>query len=154
MLLEKLLDKMYHARAQVFQPVKGEEIRSVRMFLARNKLPPLPSDYIAFLALTDGLIWNGLRFFGAMSHERTKQNYTFPSLSEVNMDFAERHRSQSLLIIGEKDEDYIVYHAQEKNYQLMDRIDLMTDLSLPRFFDVLYLFGEDLIKQDALREVR
>ena len=70
------------------------------------------------------------------------------------MDFAERHRSQSLLIIGEKDEDYIVYHAQEKNYQLMDRIDLMTDLSLPRFFDVLYLFGEDLIKQDALREVR
>ncbi len=154
MLLEKLLDKMYQARAQVFKPVKSDKIRLLRMSLARDKFPPLPSDYIAFLALTDGLIWNGLRFFGVDSHERTQQNYAFPSLLEVNTDFVGRHRSQGLLIVGEKDEDYIVYNAQEKNYQLMDRIDLMADLSLPRFFDVLYLFGEDLVKQDALREGR
>lgn len=154
MLLEKLLDKMYRARAQVFSPAKEEEIRLLRMTLARNKLPPLPSDYMTFLALTDGLIWNGLRFYGVASHERTEQNYAFPSLLEVNTDFAERQRSQGLLLVGEKDEDYIVYNAREKNYQLMDRMDLMADLALPRFFDVLYLFTEDLVKSDSVKELR
>ena len=154
MLLEKLLDKMYRARAQVFPPAKEEEIRLLRMTLARNKLPPLPSDYMTFLALTDGLIWNGLRFYGVASHERTEQNYAFPSLLEVNTDFAERQRSQGFLLVGEKDEDYIVYNAREKNYQLMDRMDLMADLALPRFFDVLYLFTEDLVKSDSVKELR
>ena len=64
------------------------------------------------------------------------------------MDYLSRRRRQNFLVLGEVDEDLIVYEPKEKTYQLVDKMDLQAELNLPRFFDVVYLFSEDLVKEN------
>lgn len=149
MLLKRLLSKIYRVGAVMFQPAKEDDIRLLRLTLGRHKLPTLPMDYIQFLNLTDGMLWNGMQFYGVHSHKRDNLGYTFPSLLEVNMDYLARKRCQNFLVLGEVDEDLIVYAPKEKTYQLVDKMDLQAELNLPRFFDVVYLFSEDLVKENT-----
>lgn len=149
MLLTKMLDTLYKAKACVFKPVPEKELIELRMNMAKKGLPPIPAEYIQFLTLTDGLIYNGLLFFGVREHDREASVYTYPSLLSVNEDFQSCNRRKDILIIGEKDEDLIVYRTKEKVYQIMDKMDLIGDLILPRFFDVLFFLNQELIeKQD------
>ncbi len=145
LLLTKLLDKLYKAKARVFKPVSEDDLRILRMTMAKDKMLPIPSDYLQFLKLTDGLMYNGLRFWGAKDHEREQNGYTYPSLLSVNKDFLMRNRRNDILIIGEKDEDLLIYSPAEKVYQIMDKTDLIPDLNLPRFFDVIYFFSQELL---------
>ena len=149
MLLKRLLSKIYRVGAVMFPPAKEDDIRLLRLTLARHKLPTLPMDYVQFLNLTDGLLWNGMQFYGVQAHNRDNLGYTLPGLLEVNMDYASRKRRQDFLVLGEVDEDLIVYAPKEKTYQLVDKMDLLAELNLPRFFDVVYLFSEDLVKEDV-----
>ena len=153
LLLKKLLDKLYKANARVFKPVPEADLRALRMKMARDKMPALPADYIQFLTLTDGLMYNGLRFWGVKDHEREKQGYTYPCLLSVNEDFYARNRRQDILLIGEKDEDLLVYSPSEKVYQIMDKMLLMPDLNLPRFFDVIYFFSQTMLDDSKLPEL-
>lgn len=143
-MLTKMLDNLYKANARVFKPVSETDLRALRMKMAKEKMPALPSDYLQFLTLTDGLMYNGLRFFGAKDHEREMLSYTYPSLFTVNQDFYQRNRRKDFLIIGEKDEDLLVYLPKQKMYQLVDKMDLVGDLNLPRFFDVMFFFTQEL----------
>ena len=150
-LLNKMLDKLYKANARIFKPVSELNLRSLRMEMAKKKLPSIPSDYIQFLTLTDGLVYNGLRFFGVKEHDR--ETYTYPNILSINEDFQNRNRRKDVLIVGEKDEDFIIYHPKEKVYLLMDKMDLIGDLNLPRFFDVIFFFTQELIEtQDSTKE--
>ena len=149
MLLTKMLDTLYKAKACVFRPVPEKDLIELRMTMAKKGLPSIPAEYIQFLTLTDGLIYNGLLFFGVREHDREASVYTYPSLLSVNEDFQSCNRRKDILIIGEKDEDLIVYRIKEKVYQIMDKMDLIGDLILPRFFDVLFFLNQELIeKQD------
>ena len=138
----QILTKLSQKTALTFPPTKQDKMAKLRMNMVRNKLPPLPADYIKFLQQTDGLSWNGIRFFGVEEHDRPQRSYTFPSLLKVNLDFAKRNRPVSYLILGDKDEDLIVYDERQDVYCLVDKMDLLPDLSLPRFFDVLYLLTQ------------
>ncbi len=150
-LLKKLLKKIYRVGAVMFHPAKEEDIRLLRVTLGRRKLPNLPADYAQFLTLTDGMLWNGMQVYGVYSHKRDSLGYTLPSLLEVNMDYLERKRGKNFLVLGNVEEDLIVYNSKEKTYQLVDKIDLQTELSLPRFFDLIYLFSEAIV-QAKIRE--
>ena len=153
-MLTKMLDKLYNAHARMFKPVSQAELRSLRMAMAKEKMPPLPADYLQFLSLTDGLMYNGLRFFGVKKHDRENLSYTYPDLLSVNQDFYSRNRRQDVLILGEKDEDLLVFNPKKKTYLLMDKMDLIGDLNLPRFFDLLYFFSQDLSNEEEQKNVK
>lgn len=142
-----ILEKLKKAGAVVIPPAKEEMINPFRMTLARNKIPMPAPDYFKFLSLCDGLTYNGLKLYGIETHRREEKNYTFPSLLEVNVDFMGRNRTKDFIILGEQDEDLFVYHSKEKNYQIVDRMDLITELNLPRFFDLVYLLSEDILNE-------
>ena len=146
MLLTKMLDRLYKANACVFKPLPEKDLIDLRMTMAKKGLPPIPADYLQFLNLTDGLIYNGLLFFGIKEHDREASVYTYPSILSINEDFQKRNRRKDVLIVGEKDEDFIIYRPKEKMYQLMDRFDMIGDLNLPRFLDVVYFFNQELIE--------
>jgi len=150
LLMKKLLNKLYQNQAQIFKPTPEKDLQSLRIQMAKEKMLPLPSDYIQFLSLTDGLMFNGLRFFGVTAHEREKANYSYPSLFDVNKDFYARNRRKDVLIIGEKDEDLLIYSPKTKTYQIMDKMDLIADLELPRFFDLVYFFVQKIMDSDTL----
>ena len=120
--------------------------------MAKEKMPPLPTDYLQFLSLTDGLMYNGLRFFGATDHDRGLLAYTYPSLFKVNQGFRQLKRRQDVLILGENDEDWLVYSPKMKTYQLMDKMDLIGDLTLPRFFDLIYFFSQELLNEESPKD--
>ena len=148
-VLETLLAQ-FKNKGAVFLPPAGEQIISpFRMTLARNKIPQPAPDYFKFLSFTDGLIFNGLKIFGTQTHQRDEKNYNFPSLLEINMNFLERNRSHDFVILGEVNEDLIIYHIKEKNYQLIDKTDLVQEISFPRFYDILYSFLEEFLKGNA-----
>lgn len=149
LLMKKLLNKLYQNQAQIFKPSAEKDLQALRFQMAKDKMIPLPADYIQFLMLTDGLIYNGLRFFGVTSHEREKANYSYPSLLEINKDFYSRHRRNDVLIVGEKDEDLLIYSPKMKTYQIMDKMDLIADLELPRFFDLIYFFVQKVMDADV-----
>ncbi|MBE6450043.1 MAG: SMI1/KNR4 family protein [Alphaproteobacteria bacterium] len=151
-MLTSLLDKLYKAQARMFKPVSEKDLRALRMSMAKEKMPALPSDYLQFLGLTDGLMYNGLRFFGAIEHDRGLLAYTYPDLLSINRDFRQLNRRQDILILGEKDEDWLVYSPKMKTYQLMDKMDLIGDLNLPRFFDLIYFFSQELLNADDKNE--
>ena len=151
-MLTSLLDKLYKAQARMFKPVAEKDLRALRMTMAKEKMPALPSDYLQFLSLTDGLMYNGLRFFGASDHDRGLLAYTYPSLLTINQEFRGLNRRQDVLILGEKDEDWLVYSPKMKTYQLMDKMDLIGDLNLPRFFDLIYFFSQELLNADDKNE--
>ena len=153
-MLTKMLDKLYNAHARMFKPVSQTDLRSLRMSMAKEKMLPLPSDYLQFLSLTDGLMYNGLRFFGVQEHDRELLSYTYPSLLSVNKDFYSRNRRNDILILGEKDEDFLVYNPKTKTYQLMDKMDLIGDLNLPRFFDLVYFFCQDLLNEEEQKDIK
>ena len=153
LLMKKLLNKLYENHAEIFKPVPEMDLRALRMQMAKDKMIPLPPDYLQFLTLTDGLLYNGLRFFGVKTHEREQSNYSFPSLLEVNKDFYSRNRRNDFLIIGEKDEDLLIYSPDKRTYQITDKLDLVADLDLPRFFDVMYFFTQESITPPILNEI-
>ena len=153
-LLTQLLDKLYKAEACIFRPLQEKDLRELRMTMAKKGLPAIPSDYLQFLSLADGLIYNGLHFFGVKEHNREASVYTFPDILSVNEDFQKRNRRKDVLIIGEKDEDLIVYRPKEKVFQLMDKLDLIGDLNLPRFFDVVYFFNQELIENQNIQQTK
>lgn len=145
LLMKKLLNKLYQAHAQIFKPVSDKDLQMLRMQMAKDKMIPLPADYVQFLMLTDGFMYNGLRFFGVQSHEREEANYAYPSLLDVNKDFYSRGRRNDVLIVGEKDEDLLIYSPAQKTFQIMDKMDLIADMDLPRFFDLVYFFVQKLM---------
>ena len=147
-MLTSLLDKLYKAQARMFKPVAEKDLRALRIAMAKEKMPPLPTDYLQFLSLTDGLMYNGLRFFGATDHDRGLLAYTYPTLFKVNQGFRQLKRRQDVLILGENDEDWLVYSPKMKTYQLMDKMDLIGDLTLPRFFDLIYFFSQELLNEE------
>lgn len=147
LLLKKLLNKLYKMSAFLFPAAKEDELKFLQESLKKQSMPALPNEYISFLKLSDGMTWNGLRFFGAKPYKRDEQGYTFPSLLEINTDYWQRDRGFQLLIIGEADEQLIVYSKNAKMYQLINKMDLTAELNLPRFFDIVYYFAEDYIKQ-------
>lgn len=144
-MYSKILKKLSQTSALTFSPVSQEKLVKMRKSLVQNKFSPLPLDYIKFLQETDGLLWNGIRFFGIEEHDRPQKSYTFPNILKVNQDFAKRNRPADFLILGDKDEDLLVYDNKQNVYLLVDKMDLISDLSLPRFFDVLYLLTQDFV---------
>ena len=145
-VLQTLLTRFKSKDAILLPPAGEQIIAPFRMTLARNKIPQPAPDYFKFLAFTDGLIFNGLKIFGTQTHQREEKNYAFPSLLEINMNFLARNRSHDFVILGEINEDLIIYHIKEKNYQLIDKTDLVSEISFPRFYDILYYFIEEFSK--------
>lgn len=145
-VLKSLLKHFQEKGATILAPAPEEMLSPFRMTLARHKISqPLP-DYFKFLSITDAVIFNGLKLYGIRTYQREEKNYTFPSLLEVNVAFLEKKRSSDMIILGENNEDLIVYHTKEKNYQIVDKIDLIAEVSLPRFYDILYFYSEELLK--------
>ncbi|MBQ4084765.1 MAG: YrhA family protein [Alphaproteobacteria bacterium] len=145
-VLKNLLKEYQDKGATILAPAPEEVVSPFRMTLARHKIPQPAPDYFKFLTVTDAVIFNGLKFYGIRTHQREEKNYTFPSLLEVNVAFLERKRTHDMIILGENNEDLIIYHTKDKNYQIVDKMDLVAEVSLPRFYDILYFYGEELLK--------
>ena len=80
--INTVLNNMYQTYAMIFPPATLMEIQRTSFSLVKQGFIQIPTDYIQFLSITDGLTWNGLEFFSIHEHER--KDCVFPGLQLLN----------------------------------------------------------------------
>ena len=112
--------------------------------LASHNFPMLPQDYIALLKETDGLVWNGIEFYGTRANDRENLGYTLPGLIEANLDFANIPMMRGKLLLGRASEELFVYDTADMKYHILDRLDFQVSCSFATFAEAVYLFVDEL----------
>lgn len=131
--------------AVIFHPAIADDIYNTNKFLNQNSLAVLPQEYCSLLQLADGLSYNNIEFFGCNEHQRSKQNYTFPNLININTRYIPFDFFTQKVIIGKMSENIISFDQQNNVYSLIDRINLSTRIeidSLPKLFQILFELRE------------
>ncbi len=148
-LLHQVLKKMYEDYAVIFPPADPKDVQKASVTLIKNGLPAIPSDYLELLTATNGFFWNGLELFSLTDQERENGAYTHTGILSSYLLQLSNPLLKKKLVIGSFPEELIVYDASKKEYQILDRSTYSVLLKLPRFFDVLYFYGRDLIEKSS-----
>ena len=140
--MNTLLNNMYQNYASLFPPVTLTDIQRVSIQLVKQGLVQIPSDYIQFLEITDGLSWNGLELFSIYEHDR--KDSVFPSVQLLSYQGSQHLKSlfPKSLILGVAMEYFVLYDSLKKEYLLVNRYTYEPVIKLPRLADVLYFYWE------------
>ena len=140
--INTILNNMYQNYAMVFPAVPIMEIQRTSIALVKQGLVQIPTDYVQFLSITDGLAWNGLELFSIHEHER--KDCVFPSLQLLPYQATQNLKNlfPKSLILGFAPEHLILYTAPQKEYQIVNRYTFAPIVKLPRLADVLYFYWE------------
>ena len=138
--INTILNTMYQRYAMVFPPAAIMDIQRTSISLVKQGLIQIPTDYIQFLSVTDGLAWNGLELFSIYEHER--KDCVFPGLQLQSYQATQNLKAlyPKSLILGFAPEQLILYTAPQKEYLIINRYTFTPVVKLPRFADVLYFY--------------
>lgn len=144
--INTILNNMYQTYAIVFPPVSVMDVQRTSIQMVKNGLVQIPTDYVQFLLITDGLNWNGLELFSIHEHER--KDCVFPCIQLVPYQSTQNLKSlfPRSLILGFAPEHFILYEAIKKEYTIIDRYTYAPVIRLPRFADVLYFYWDAFSK--------
>lgn len=160
-LLEVLKETLFDECGQ--QRAAREEIDAASAALmkalaeAGHSVPPIPADYAAFLRLSNGYAWNGVRFFGTRPVQMGAR-YVNPALLEENLSLHERKLGlEDCLVLGGCDDDLFLYSARTGRYDAVDALTLIPidDEGFDTFEELLFyayhsVGGDDcFIENDA-----
>ena len=120
-----------------FPPASSHELGRLNKFFQISTTSNIPDGYYEFLSITDGLICNGLEFFGAAPHERLEKRYTFPDVESVNIRFMKYNFFAKKVIIGQISEGLIYYDHKNRCYAISDRINLRSHTEINTFSELL-----------------
>ncbi len=124
-MIKNIIDIIKNKAGSVsFSPATKEEITLADNRFNDNIFAKIPAEYKEFLTISDGLIYDGIEFFGCQPHQRKK--YVFPDIYTINKAYAQYSYFDSKIIIGRLSEGFIIYDAQNDVYTSTDRINLYT----------------------------
>lgn len=121
----------------IFEPSSLDDIKRMSARLKSGGFPEIPNDYADFLLLSNGFYYNGLSFFGSLSHTRKQKNYEFYSLWDFNINFLEYEFFKDKLLIGHISESFIIFDKSTQVYSLIDGINLCSQIEFSDFNDLL-----------------
>lgn len=111
-----------HPNCITFLPALKKKLSATDELLSHLELARIPHEYTAFLQLTDGMIFNGIEFFGTTKHPR--RGYIFPDLKTINLAYARYSFFKNKIILGHASETLLIYDDGTKKYSIADRINL------------------------------
>lgn len=120
-----------------FPPASSHDLGHLNKFFQTSIGSSIPDSYYEFLSTTDGLIYNGMEFFGAAPHERLEKRYIFPDIESVNIRFMKYNFFAEKIIIGQLSEGLIYYDHKSGCYAISDRINLRSHTELNTFSELL-----------------
>lgn len=145
-ILKQLLKKMYHDYGVMFKGVDVKEVQKASVSLVKDGVPQIPADYAEFLSLTNGLAWNGVDLFALSEHDRNQGAFKHTGILQHYKTQLENPLLKKKLVLGTAPEELIVYYAPQNEYQILDRNSYRVIIKLPRFFDVMYFYGGNLME--------
>jgi len=119
--LNQCLKTLYENYAIVFPPIEPKVAQQASVKLVKSGVPPIPLDYVSFLAATNGLSWNGIVLFSLENIERNKGAFYHPGIMQ-NFSFCQNNAvMKKKLLLGLGWETILVYDFIGKEYLLLDR---------------------------------
>ena len=137
-LLKTLVEQFKLRDALCFHGASLSQIQNISINLVKSGYPRVPRGYLNFLAMSDGLMWNGLELFSCAAHDRAGTVFTQPELLNYQEKYGLKKVFSKYLILGRYTECLICYDSVGRSYVLIDRTSLLTILKFPRFEDLLY----------------
>ncbi|MGD9637560.1 MAG: YrhA family protein [Alphaproteobacteria bacterium] len=99
-----------------------DELETCMENLFNNDFPLLPDDYIKFLKMADGFLWNGMEIFGTANINA--EEYTAPNIVSANQNYDEKYpKLIGKLVVGKMDNDLFAYDYTTRKYQVIDTVD-------------------------------
>ena len=145
--LNKCLRSLYENYAVVFPPVDPKIAQQASVKLVKSGVPPIPLDYVSFLAATNGLSWNGIELFSLSNIERNKGAFYHPGILD-NFQFCQNNvLMKKKLLLGYGWELMLVYDFLKKEYQMLDRYTYIIVRTFPTFLDFLLYTVKSIQKQ-------
>lgn len=124
-MIKKMIDKFKAQKGSVsFDGASLDSIKEVDTFFLQNNFSDIPDDYKSFLEYTNGLIYNGIEFFGTQFHHREERNYYFPDIVTINKHYKKYTFFEQKIIIGRLSESIILYDKKAGYFAIVDRIKL------------------------------
>jgi hypothetical protein len=145
MSINTILNTLYQNYAQFFPPVQMMDIQRTSIALVKKGWIQIPSDYIQFLHITDGLSWNGLELFAIHEHERRDSVFGQPTLLAYQTEYSLKQLFPKSLIVGRATEALILYRLDLKEYHILDRYTFDVIIKLPRLTDVLHFYAKSVL---------
>lgn len=145
MSINTILNTLYQNYAQFFSPAQMMDIQRTSISLVKKGWIQIPSDYIQFLHITDGLSWNGLELFSIHEHERRDSVFGQPTLLGYQTDYSLKQLFAKALIVGRFCEELILYRSDLKEYHIVGRYTFDVIIKLPRLTDVLHFYAKPVL---------
>ncbi|HIF9336534.1 TPA: YrhA family protein [Photobacterium damselae] len=117
--IQEISEKMKLWDENLEQPAKSEQITSFCKSVFDKFNIVLPNDYLAFLALTNGLEFNGVIIYGT----ENSQDPNASPLDLIAINLATNTLGNAI-ILGETSTELITFDSLLLEYQLRDRIGL------------------------------
>ncbi len=116
-----LLDMLKQSDGLLFMPANAGDLAGVLNRVRDELGVEPPDDYMALLHQTDGVVADGVMIYG--SKEREFDDVEMPELVEINLRRRDyREDLTGLLLLGEKDDDFIGYRVADSRYGWIDRV--------------------------------
>ena len=145
--LNECLKILYENYAVVFPPIEPKLAQQASVKLVKAGVPPIPLDYVSFLAATNGLSWNGVVLFSLENIERNKGQFFHPGIMQ-NFSFCQNNSvMRKRLFLGLGWETILAYDFVEKEYLLLDRYSYEVVMKFSILVDFLKYATKPLQKQ-------
>lgn len=134
-LLRDIAEKRARYSQSMQPPCPEEQIDRLQRRVHEELSTPLPSEYIEFLRITNGLDWNGLLIYASETSPIVGYSDRFvPGFLETNLRTREECEPCSdFLFFGDASIDAYAYKIPEREYQILDRSSLNLTDTFPSF---------------------
>ena len=126
--MQALLDLLKRADGLFFLPANAGDLAGLLRRARESLGMEPPDDYMALLRRTDGVVADGLTLYGSRAH--SFDNAGMPELVEANLDRRDyRPDASGMLLLGERDDDFIAFKPGDGLYWRVDRLSGELDAS-------------------------
>ena len=131
-----------------FSGCSAKDIDNANTELSRNGFCTLPEEYAEFLKSYNGVIYDGLELLGTVPHKRVQKDYTFNSILDINRRYSQIDYFSQKIILGELPESFLIYDAETRAYEIVDRLNLDSRRAFNSFNELFKTISAFLVIKD------
>ena len=154
-MLSSIMENLENQDAAILMyPVNSQSLSRVQKGLKDEGFPLIPKEYLDFLHLTNGLIYDETFFYGTEEIEEER----LVGILEANRDFFSGDKEHNILVIGTHNGDTLIYNSIKDIYEILDRnsgetieeFETLLDMVSEFCDDDSYFYDEELDELDDL----
>lgn len=118
------LDQIKRLDGVVRAPATEEQVKLLEAEILDEFDVELPMDYVEFLKSSNGIMWNGLVLYATDEVEDAPDGARIPAFRERNEHFDDYLEIDEYMILGDFDDELIVYNLETLEYMQLDMVSL------------------------------